>query len=156
MPKIEKKYLLLIAGLLWMIAGGMVTRIGFPLLRASHCVVSSVLGAVAVFLVFYLRIFSLLVYKHEKRIRNYRAEKLPFWYFFDPKSYILMAAMMGGGIALRTFGLLPAEFIAFFYPGLGIALFACGVRFSVRFLRYRSGFQLIRRHEKRLNGKNPR
>lgn len=32
-------------------------------------------------------------------------ERQPFFKFFDRKSYLLMAVMMGGGIALRAGGL---------------------------------------------------
>ena len=35
--------------------------------------------------------------------------------------------MMGGGIALRAFNLVPLEFIGSFYPGLGTALALTGV-----------------------------
>jgi hypothetical protein len=40
-----------------------------------------------------------------------------------------MAVMMGGGMALRLSHLMPDWMIAFFYSGLGVALFLCGVRF---------------------------
>lgn len=40
-----------------------------------------------------------------------------------------MAVMMGGGIALRSFGLVPPWFIAFFYTGLGVALAFAGITF---------------------------
>ena len=45
--------------------------------------------------------------------------------FFDVRGYLIMAVMMGGGIALRSFHLVPGWFIAFFYTGLGIALALC-------------------------------
>ena len=153
MPKVRKKYLLLIAGLFWCFAGFMVIKIGFPLVPKSDFMLLTILGAIIIMLIFYLLIFSSLVYKHEKRVRNYPQEKLPFWYFFDLKSYILIAIMMGGGIALRKFELIPHWFIAFFYSGLGVALFSCGVRFLVRFAEYEKGLHLIQRHENRLNKK---
>lgn len=34
-----------------------------------------------------------------------KEERQPFFKFFDRKSYLLMAVMMGGGIALRAGGL---------------------------------------------------
>ena len=126
MYKVEKKYLLLLAGLLWMTAGAMITSIGLPFL-----------------------IFSPLVYKHEKRIRAYDAQRLPFWYFFDLKSYLIMAMMMTVGYSLRTFHLVPTWFIGFFYTGLGIALFACGFRFAWRHCLYHKGHRIIPRLEKR-------
>jgi hypothetical protein len=43
--------------------------------------------------------------------------------------------MMGGGMALRLSHLMPDWMIAFFYSGLGVALFLCGVRFLAVFAR---------------------
>lgn len=133
---VPKNYLMLIAGLVWTFAGLMVAAIGLPLL-------ASLGGAMwwlypmsaAIFLVFYLFIFSTLVAKHAERIRAAYAEKLPVWQFFDASSYLVMAVMMTGGMVLRVFHLIPDWSIAFFYSGLGIALFACGLRFLTVFAR---------------------
>lgn len=95
-------------------------------------------GAVAVFALFHMKIFSKMVAKHSDRIAAYEDDKIGFWRFFDASGYIMMAIMMSGGISLRTFGLVPMWFIAFFYTGLGIALALSGVSFLVRFAR-RSG-----------------
>lgn len=149
MGKVKKKYLLLIAGVLWMGAGVMVAQIGLPLLAASASLFPMLAGAVATFLLFYLFVFSSLVYRHEKRIRSYKEEKLPFWYFFDVKSYVIMVVMMGGGISLRVFNILPLWFIGFFYSGLGIALFACGFRFFLRYCFYEKGIKPISRLDKK-------
>ena len=53
MYKIEKKYLLLLAGLLRMSAGAMITSIGLPFLSESAYLVPMIVGAVAVFMIFY-------------------------------------------------------------------------------------------------------
>lgn len=145
---IKRKYLLLIAGVVWFMAGIMVTKTGFSMIPQSKNVSLTLFGALIVLLVFYLLIFSRLVYKHEHRIRMYDREHLPFWLFFDIKSYIFVIIMMSGGTLLRKLELIPHWFIAFFYSGLGIALFACGVRFIVRFFRYDDGFKVIHRLDK--------
>jgi len=146
--RLKQKYLLLIAGVVWSLAGSMVMKTGFPFVLQAEHVAWVLLGSIMVFLVFYLRIFSKLVYKHEHRIRSYDRERVPFWLFFDLKSYLFVLVMMGGGILLRKLELIPHWFIAFFYSGLGIALFACGIRFIVRFFRYEGGFKVIRRLDK--------
>jgi hypothetical protein len=46
-----------------------------------------------------------------------------------------MAVMMGGGMTLRLSHLMPDWMIAFFYSGLGIALFLCGLQFLGAFAR---------------------
>lgn len=74
--------------------------------------------------------------KHGKRISGYKEEYRPFWNFFDAKAYIIMAVMMGGGIGLRAAGVFPHMFVAFFYTGLGCALFLAGIIFMYMFVRY--------------------
>ena len=127
---IPKNRLILIAGLVWCVAGAMVIKIGLPLLwqLGSTQLILYPLAAV-VFLIFYFLIFSRLVIKHTERIRARPEERLPFWNFFDTSSYIVMVIMMGGGMWLRLSHLIPNSMIAFFYSGLGSALFSCGIRF---------------------------
>lgn len=133
---IPKNHLMLIAGLVWCAAGMMVCVIGLPLemkLAPSHLVLVPL--AALIFLVFYFFVFSRLVRKHTGRIRARDEELLPFWHFFNASSWAVMAVMMGGGMALRLSHLMPDWMIAFFYSGLGVALFLCGVRFLGVFAR---------------------
>lgn len=114
----------------------MVMRIGVPLLfKLTPIIPWLPVGSVIVFLVFYLLIFSKIVKKHTARVKANPSGKMPVWQFFDLPSYIIMAVMMTGGILLRTLNLIPAWSIAFFYSGLGFALFSCGVRFISVYLR---------------------
>ena len=133
---IPKNGLMLIAGLVWCTAGAMVSGIGVPLLwELGFTQQALYLLAAIVFLAFYFLIFSPLVGKHTKRIRNKPESKLPFWNFFDTPSYIVMVVMMAGGMWLRLSRVIPNWMIAFFYSGLGIALFLSGVRFLGVFTR---------------------
>lgn len=140
MFKVSKRTLLLIAGIVWFAAGGNIAWLGiqaFAQINMSY-VWAIILGAVVVFTLFHMKIFSKMVSKHSNRIAAYEDDKIGFWRFFDASGYIMMAIMMSGGISLRAFGLVPMWFIAFFYTGLGIALALSGVSFLVRFAR-RSG-----------------
>lgn len=83
---VKKQYLLLIAGSVWMLAGFMVMKTGFTFLLKSTSLGLILLGASIIFLIFYLKIFSKLVRKHEIRI--------------------------------------------------GIALFSCGIKFIVRYIKF--------------------
>ena len=133
---IPKNRLMLIAGLVWCVAGAMVSAIGLPLLwklGSTQLVLYPLAGVV--FLIFYFLVFSGLVVKHTERIRARSEQRLPFWNFFDTSSYVVMAIMMTGGIWLRLARIVPNWTIAFFYSGLGIALFSCGVRFLGVFSR---------------------
>ena len=134
--QIPKNGLMLIAGLVWCAAGAMVSMVGLPLefrLAPEHLILLPL--AVVIFLAFYLFVFSRLVRKHTGRIRARTEDRLPFWSFFNASSWAIMAVMMVGGMALRLSHLMPDDVIAFFYSGLGVALFLCGVRFLGVFAR---------------------
>ena len=127
---VPKNSLLLIAGVVWSLAGAMVSLIGLPLLwQHGQTQPTLWLLALVVFLIFYFLIFSRLVVKHTLRIGENPLKRLPFWNFFDRSSYIVMAVMMSGGMWIRKGQLAPNWMIGFFYSGLGVALFSCGVRF---------------------------
>jgi hypothetical protein len=133
---IPKNALILFAGLVWCIAGAMVSKIGLPLLwnlGSTRLILYPLAGMV--FLIFYFLIFSRLVIKHTERIRQKPEPRLPFWNFFDRSSYLVMVIMIAGGMWLRLSHIVPNWMIAFFYSGLGIALFSCGVRFLGVFSR---------------------
>ena len=133
---VPKNQLLLIAGLVWCAAGAMVSLVGLPLelrLAPSHLVLLPL--AAVIFVAFYFLVFSRLVVKHTGRIRAREEDRLPFWHFFNASSWAVMAVMMGGGMALRLSHLVPDWMIAFFYSGLGVALFLCGIRFLGVFAR---------------------
>ncbi len=133
---IPKNALILIAGLVWCVSGAMVSGIGLSLLwHLGLTRLSLYRLAGVVFLIFYFLIFSKLVIKHTERIRQRPEPKLPFWNFFDTSSYVVMVIMMAGGMWLRLSHIVPNWMIAFFYSGLGIALFSCGVRFLSIFSR---------------------
>jgi small-conductance mechanosensitive channel len=133
---VPKNQLMLLAGLVWCAAGAMVCMVGLPLelgLLPSDVILLPL--AVVIFLAFYVFVFSRLVRRHTRRIRAREEERLPFWHFFNASSWAVMALMMGGGMALRLSHLIPDWVIAFFYSGLGVALFLCGVRFLGVFAR---------------------
>jgi len=133
---IPKNHLMLIAGLVWCAAGAMVSMIGLPLefgLAPSNLILFPL--AALIFVAFYFLVFSRLVRKHASRIRARPEERLPFWDFFNGSTWAVMAVMMGGGLALRLSHAMPDWMIAFFYSGLGVALFLCGIHFLGIFTR---------------------
>jgi uncharacterized membrane protein YfcA len=135
-PTLAKNHLVLVAGIVWCAAGAMVILIGLPLelrLAPEHLVLLPL--AALIFVAFYVFVFSRLVRKHTGRIRASDEERLPFWQFFNKPSWIVMAVMMFGGMGLRFSHVMPDWVIAFFYTGLGVALFLCGVRFLGAFAR---------------------
>ena len=134
--RVPKNQLILIAGLVWCVAGAMVSGVGLPLeLGLAPSNLTLIPLAAIVFLAFYFLVFAPLVRKHTRRIRSRTEDRLPFWTFFNPSSWAVMAVMMAGGMALRLSRVVPDAVIAFFYSGLGLALFLCGVRFLGVFAR---------------------
>lgn len=129
---IPKKYLLLLAGLVWGTAGFNILRLGLlayvGLVKPLYLLLSA-----AVFVIFQKMVFGKLVRKHTARILAYDAPKVWFWHFFDRKSFLIMAFMMTVGISLRKFSLVPIDFIAFFYTGLGASLLLAGILFLRQF-----------------------
>mgnify|MGYP003375253263 CR=1 FL=1 len=96
---IKNKYLLLIAAIVWLIAGFNVLKIGVET-YINYVTVINLLLSLVVFLAFWIMVFSKLVKKHTLRISSYESEKQWFYLFFDLKSFIIMAIMMPMGIVI--------------------------------------------------------
>ena len=131
---VKKRTLLLIAGIVWMIAGFNVARLGVMSYRNIEGRWYLYLLSGLVFLLFGSMFFR-MSQKHTKRILGYEDYR-PFWHFFDWKAYLIMIFMMSVGIGFRATGIFPEIFVAFFYSGLGLALALAGVLFSRNYLRY--------------------
>lgn len=134
-PYVTPKYLLFLAGMIWLIAGGNILRIGVPdFVQYWHAHVLYLLGAIAVFCIFMGLIFYRLVQKHHTRIMDMEDGEVPFYQFFDRKSYLVMLFMITGGLLLRSAHLLPAIAIGVLYCGIGASLVGAGILFMQKFL----------------------
>ena len=131
---VKKRTLLLVAGLVWLAAGVNILLIGAPQFAAGwgHNWLFAGL-ALVVFGLFTGLIFAPLVHKHNARILAIDGETAPLHRFFDGKSYLIMAFMMGGGIALRASGIASPIFIGVMYLGIGAALLLAGVGFVQKY-----------------------
>lgn len=135
---VQRNTLLLIACLVWSVAGINILRIGL-MAYPAHLSVVNVALSLAVFGVFQAFVFGRLVRKHTDRIGSYLEERQFFLRFFDVKSFVIMALMMTGGVALRSSGIASERFIAVFYTGLGASLLLAGLLFGRNFGRARTG-----------------
>lgn len=131
---VRKRTLLLIAGIVWMIAGFNVARLGVMSYRNIEGRWYLYLLSGLVFLLFGSMFFR-MSQKHTKRILGYEDYR-PFWHFFDWKAYLIMTCMMSVGIGFRAAGIFPEIFVAFFYSGLGLALALAGVLFGRNYVFY--------------------
>lgn len=127
MFKVKSKSLLIIAGLVWLIAGFNVARLGLISFFTIEKNINLYIFSLIIFFLFGFMFYK-MTKKHTKRILAYEG-KIYFWKFFDKKSYLIMVFMMGGGVGLRSMKILPDYFVGFFYTGLGFALALAGLTF---------------------------
>ena len=88
MLKVSKRTLLLVAGIVWLIAGGNIAWLGIRSFAQMDQGIwwLLVIGAVVVFTLFHVKVFSKMVGKHAIRIAGYEAERIGIWHFFDVPS----------------------------------------------------------------------
>lgn len=139
---VTKQPLIILAGIVWLIAGVNVAQLGVRAAIGMHGVTTIIVlalvgGAVAIFCAFH-SMFSKLVKKNVQRIADLEGERHLVFRFFDRKSYVMMALMMSFGIGMRAAGIFPDWFIAFFYTGLGLALTLAGASYIARGVRGRA------------------
>ena len=76
-----------------------------------------------------------MVVKHSARIMNYGDGKIPFYRFFDKKSYLIMIFIITFGVTLRMSHLIPPLYLGTFYTGLGASLIGAGIFFFIQYRR---------------------
>jgi hypothetical protein len=136
-PGVPKRYLLLVAGFAWTIAGAMLFGRGSIWLIASgdHLLARYAI-ALAAGLVFFLLLFSKISLKHITRIHAIDIVRPCIFSFFDFKGYIMMGLMITGGILLRTFRVIEPGILFTFYVCMGTPLLLSATRFYYSFARY--------------------
>lgn len=124
--------LTILAGLVWLIAGVNVCRIGSQAWSELGVGASPLLigGVAATFLPFAM-MFGKITTKNIRRIYALPTEQRKWWRMMTAKSYATMVFMIALGATLRHCSLVPTEFIAAFYVGLGAALTMAGLAYFV-------------------------
>ena len=89
---VKKRTLLLIAGIVWLIAGFNVARLGILSYRVIDRKWYLYLFSVVVFFLFGMMFYKMSK-KHTKRILGYESHR-PFWHFFDLKAYLIMTWLL--------------------------------------------------------------
>ena len=128
--RVRRENLMVIAGIVWMVAGVNVALVGLDAYRGygGWILAALITGSIVVASLFH-GMFGRVVRKQVTRIRSYTQERLGVHRFFDRRGYLMMVAMSSLGIVLRIFNLVPGWFVASFYTGLGTALAFAGVGF---------------------------
>lgn len=128
--KTSKRTLLILAGLVWILAGGRLLTLGYGDLTSNTAnLFPYLLISAGALVVFFAAIFNKLIAKHTKRIVASSLTRHCAFSFFDLKGYLIIILMMTGGIALRNSGLVAPTLLGAFYLGLGTALLLAGLKF---------------------------
>lgn len=128
------KSLAFIAGIIWLIAGFNVCRIGVvSWLDLDATTLVMVIGSIVTMILFSM-MFVKMLFKNVQRIRKIEVEKRKVWDIIPMKSYVIMAFMITFGVLLRNCPVIPQAFIASFYVGLGSALMMAGIIYISAFL----------------------
>ncbi|MGU8425024.1 hypothetical protein ACV3OY_02375 [Clostridium perfringens] len=136
-PRVSKRILLFIAGLVLGFAGFRVFTLGFGDVMSHHGnLIITIIFAAVIFFVFFKFIFNKMFKKHTTRIVNSKLDKHCVFSFFDFKSYLIMGFMIFFGISVRNLGIFNPVYLGDFYMGLGAALFMAGVYFFVGFFTF--------------------
>ena len=136
-PHVSKRYLLIVAALVWTFAGGMLLYRGYTINRPLplHWQVELSL-CIVVGLLFFRLLFNRISAKHVLRIRNLPQEKPGLFSFFNLRSYIMMFSMIALGVTLRKSGVVDPESLSWMYVTMGIPLLMSSFRFYSAFLRF--------------------
>lgn len=126
---LNKRYLYLLAGLIWGIPGVMITIKG---IRAYFAVCANELWWLGLITVAVLISFNLMFYRIVNRYCDLIAsepERTTIWHTFPVRGWILVVCMSCLGMALKFVPYIPIEFTASFYSGLGPSLVIAACRF---------------------------
>ena len=128
--KINRSYLFLIAGLIWMIAGVNVVNIGVgESSLEDKMTLKFILFTLMVFITFSTFVFRNVIIAERERIDNIEEKAIRWWMFFSYKGFAVMVFMSTMGISIRHFEIAPPYVISFFYTGLGSALLIPAITF---------------------------
>lgn len=138
-PRIARRYLYIVAALVWTFAGSMLLFRGILLfLDDEYLLVVRMIFSLTAGILFYRFLFSKISRKHAGRIAAMQMEKPCLFSFFNIRSYILMTLMITMGISLRRSGILPPVYLSVIYVTMGIPLFISSFRFYHAFAVYSS------------------
>jgi hypothetical protein len=138
-PRTDRRYLYIVAALVWTFAGSMLLFRGILLFKQDayliwiRLIISVIAGTL-----FYRLLFSSISRKHTTRIASMQLERPCLFSFFNFRSYILMTLMITAGISLRKSGIMPPVYLSVIYVTMGIPLFISSFRFYYAFAVYPS------------------
>ncbi|MBC8216415.1 MAG: hypothetical protein ISS10_02205 [Candidatus Marinimicrobia bacterium] len=135
-PAVNKRWLLLVSGLLWSGVGIMLNTFAFRWVGQYHGMELFTVIFVGIVLGITIAKFGFrhIAKKNIQRI-NSLPERVCVFAFQAWKSYILILVMMSMGIFLRTSSLFPKILLSPMYIGIGTALFVSGLEYYLGYYR---------------------
>ncbi len=128
-PGVPKRHLLLVAAMVWMVAGGFLLYRGIRMLPDITWLWFKVVIAVIAGLIFFHLLFLRVSLHHITRIKSLEILRPCVFSFFDWKSYLLMAIMITSGVLVRKSGWIDQQWISLFFITMAIPLLLSAVRF---------------------------
>jgi hypothetical protein len=128
-PSVDKRVLVLLAGLMWCGVGVMLMRFAFTWLAPlgfRHSVLLFAAGFLAAMPIHHFG-FLRIADKNLNRLLPLTSKKCVFS-FMTWRSYIIVLIMVSMGIALRHSSI-PKAYLSVLYNGIGLALFLSGIRY---------------------------
>jgi hypothetical protein len=135
-PGVPKRYLLLMAAVVWLFAGGFLLCRSIRMIQPDGLLWLKVLLAVIVGLVFFHLIFLRISLKHIARIRSLEILRPCVFSFFDWKSYLVMIIMISAGILIRKTGWIDIQWISLFFISMATPLLLSAARFFRAWWRF--------------------
>jgi len=137
-PSVDRRWLYLLAALLWSLVGLMLCRraAGWLAPAATGHAAALALAGIGSGALIYRFKFARLADKNIKRI-NCLHERENILAFQSTKTYLLIVFMMGLGIVLRH-SPIPKPTLAVLYIGIGLGLFLASLRYYACLLAARS------------------
>ena len=132
MPKVHKKILIIIAGVLWTGVGIMLIRIAFNwLIKYSGVNIIGILSAgVLAGILISKFAFNTIAEKNINRIKQYD-KKICLFAFQNLRSYLLIIIMICFGIFLKSVSFIPDKLLSLIYISIGSGLFIASYRYLI-------------------------
>jgi hypothetical protein len=135
-PAVTKRVLLFLAGIMWLFVGCMMLTLAFLWLSKftqNTILLHSIFGIIIALIIHHFG-FLRIVNKNLKRLLPIDDKKCIFS-FMPWKSYLIIIIMIVMGKTLRSYSIIPKNYLAILYISIGLALILSSIRYF-RFLVY--------------------
>ena len=128
-PRVDKRILVLMAGLMWCGVGVMLVRVAvswLSLLAGKEQILCYTSGFIAAMPIHHFGFLKIADTNLNRLLPL--TEKKCLFSFITWRSYIIILIMVSMGLALRHSSL-PKQYLSILYNGIGLALFLSGIRY---------------------------